>query len=202
MRLLPIVAVFTALAVVASVSAAGLNPPPAAALGGYRSYELKPLQVSDELKSTETGQKATAKIQEHIDARLKPVVEGWNKMAEGEANGKTLVFEPSVADLRFINGTKRFWAGALAGKSHVVMHVKVIEQPGDKVLPSLSSISTPAAWRAHGPWVHTTTACCCASSSWRTNTCRQTIRARSAGVPGVRKKTRARSNSPATARRR
>lgn len=111
------------------------NPPPVAPLSGYQTYDLKPLLVSDELKASETELKATAKIQEHIDAQLTPVVSGWEKkMAEGQATGRTLVIEPSVEDLRFIGGGKRFFAGAFAGKSHVVMKLKITEQPGDKVI--------------------------------------------------------------------
>lgn len=134
MRLLPTIAALAALTFTAMANADASNPPPASALGVYKTYELKPLVVSDELKSSETGQKATAKIQEHIDAKMKPVIAGWSKMVEGDANGHTLVIEPAVSDLRFINGSKRFWAGAFAGKSYVVLKMKLIEQPGDRVI--------------------------------------------------------------------
>lgn len=117
-----------------SATADGLNPPPASAFGVYQAYELKPLAVSDELKGSETGLKATGKIQENIDARLKPIIAGWTGMVEGKGNGSTLVFEPSVDDLRFINGAKRFFAGALAGSSHVVMKMRITEQPSGKVI--------------------------------------------------------------------
>jgi hypothetical protein len=117
-----------------TAAAEGLNPAPAAAFGAYQGFELKPLAVSDELKSSDTGLKATGKIQENIDARLKPIIEGWVKMNEGKGNGSTLVFEPSIDDLRFIGGAKRFFAGALAGSSHVVMKMKIVEQPSGKVI--------------------------------------------------------------------
>jgi hypothetical protein len=129
-----VIVLVAAAATLQTAAAEGLNPAPAAAFGGYQAYELKPLAISDELKASDTGVKATAKIQENIDARLKPIVEGWAKMNEGKGNGSTLVFEPSVDDLRFIGGTKRFFAGALAGSSHVVMKLKIVEQPSGKVI--------------------------------------------------------------------
>jgi len=129
---------FSAAGVVQTAAAEGLNPAPAAAFGAYQAFELKPLAISDELKASDTGVKATGKIQENIDARLKPIIEGWAKMNEGQnkdkSNGSTLVFEPSVDDLRFIGGAKRFFAGALAGSSHVVMKLKIVEQPSGKVI--------------------------------------------------------------------
>ena len=136
MRSLTALLLLTGSCIAYNVCAEGLNPPPASAFGGYQAYELKPLAVSDELKGSETGVKATGKIQENIDARLKPIVAEWAQKAagQGKGNGKTLVVEPSVSDLRFINGAKRFFAGALAGSSHVVMKVRIVEQPGDKVI--------------------------------------------------------------------
>jgi len=134
MRSLVTLLAVAAAAILPVAHAEGLNPPPAAAFGGYQAYELKPLAVSAQLKASDTGVKATTKIQENIDARLKPIVEGWAKMVEGPGNGSTLVFEPSVDDLRFIGGAKRFFAGALAGSSHVVMKMRIVEQPSGKVI--------------------------------------------------------------------
>jgi hypothetical protein len=134
MRSFAAVLLVTLAGVASSASAEGLNPPPAAAFGTYRSYELKPLAVSAELKASETGVKATNKIQENLDARLKPLLEGWTKMAEGKGGSNTLVFEPAVDDLRFIGGAKRVFAGALAGSSHVVLKLKITEQPSGKVI--------------------------------------------------------------------
>ena len=134
MRSLTALLLLTGSCIAHSVCAEGLNPPPSSAFGGYQAYELKPLAISDELKGSETGLKATAKIQENIDARLKPIIAEWTQKSTGQGNGSTLVIEPSVNDLRFINGAKRFFAGALAGSSHVVMKVRIVEQPGDKVI--------------------------------------------------------------------
>jgi len=54
--------------------------------------------------------------------------------ATAEGNGQTLVLEPRVVSLRFIGGAKRFWAGAFAGDSRVIIVVRIVEQPGDRVL--------------------------------------------------------------------
>ena len=118
----------------APVAAESLNPRPAAPFKGYKAYELKPLEVPADLQNSETGLAATAKIQEHLTAILAPVLAGWNQSVTAEGNGQTLVFEPRVVSLRFIGGAKRFWAGALAGDSRVIIVVRIVEQPGDRVL--------------------------------------------------------------------
>lgn len=127
-------AALAALFVTASALADVSNPPPAAAFNGYKAYELRPLQVPDDLKASETGQKATAKIQEHLGEILAPVLAGWNQSVSGEGNGQTLVIEPKVETLRFIGGAKRFWAGAFAGDSRVTLTLRIAEEPSGRVL--------------------------------------------------------------------
>ena len=123
-------ALFTSAAAAAPV----MNPPPASAFSGYKSYELRPLQVPEDLQSSETGRKAAAKIQEHLQAILAPVLALWSQSASAAGNDQTLVFEPRILTLRFIGGAKRFWAGALAGDSRVLLGVRIVEQPSGRVL--------------------------------------------------------------------
>lgn len=115
-------------------NAEAMNPAPAAPFKGYKAYELKALDVPADLKGSETGVAATSKIQEHLSGIVAPVLAGWTQSAAGEGNGQTLVFEPKVVTLRFISGGKRFWAGALAGDSRVMLSVKITEQPSGRVL--------------------------------------------------------------------
>ena len=42
---------------------------------------------------------------------------------------RKLVLEPRIEKLKVVSGGARFWAGALAGDSYVVMKFRIVEQP-------------------------------------------------------------------------
>ena len=50
----------------------------------------------------------------------------WNAKPAG-ANAKTLKIEPTIRHIRFISGGARFWGGAFAGGSAVLMTVKLTD---------------------------------------------------------------------------
>lgn len=98
-----------ALTVSATTIAEPQNPPPANALAGYDKYEMAPIAMG-------------------------PIIEQWNKDATGGSRGQTLVIEPRIEKLKVVSGGARFWAGAFAGDSSVVMKFKIVEQPSGKQL--------------------------------------------------------------------
>jgi hypothetical protein len=63
-----------------------------------------------------------------------PIIERWNKDAAGSARGQTLVIEPRIEKLKVVSGGARFWAGAFAGDSYVVMKIRIVEQPSGQQL--------------------------------------------------------------------
>ncbi|HZF17224.1 MAG TPA: hypothetical protein VE046_14900 [Steroidobacteraceae bacterium] len=103
------------------------NPPPSAAFNGYGKYELKPLIVVAPYASQPANQKAAAKIREHIGEQMEPIVAAWNKSGGTSGKTGTLVIEPIVEEIKFIGGGARFWAGAMAGSSYVILRLKVSE---------------------------------------------------------------------------
>ncbi len=123
-----------ALAASATAIAEPQNPPPANALAGYDSYELAPIAMGPPYAGDEGKAKARAKIQDHMLAETSPIIEQWNKAAAGSTSGRTLVIEPRIEKLKVVSGGARFWAGAFAGDSYVVMKFGIIEQPSGKQL--------------------------------------------------------------------
>ncbi len=109
------------------------NAPPARPLAGYSAYELKPVQLDAEDSAKKGRDKVNGKIQEHFDALVAPIVAQWNAAAHADG-GPHLVIEPRVDTLKKVGGATRFFAGALAGDSHVTMHVRLVEQPGNVVI--------------------------------------------------------------------
>lgn len=105
------------------------NPPPVNALAGYDKYELSPIAMGPPYAGDAGKEKAKAKIQDHLSTEIDPVIAQWNAEAAGGARGQSLLIEPRIDKLKVVSGGARFWAGALAGDSYVVMKLRISEQP-------------------------------------------------------------------------
>jgi hypothetical protein len=122
------------LAASAAAFAEPQNPPPANALAGYDKYELAPIAMGPPYAGDKGKEKAKEKIQGYMTAETGLVIEQWNKDATGNTRGQTLVIEPRIEKLKVVSGGARFWGGALAGDSYVVMKFRIVEQPSGKQL--------------------------------------------------------------------
>jgi hypothetical protein len=151
-----IIIVLAALTLSCGVSLAGPNvglldnPPPTAPFNGYGKYELKPLTVMAPYAGQPPNEKAAAKIREHISAQIEPIVSAWS--VAGTASGKTgtLVIEPVIEQIKFIGGATRFWVGALAGSSYVILRLKISERETGTVLAEPEFFQRAAAMS--GAW--------------------------------------------------
>lgn len=123
-----------ALAFSATTIAELQNPPPANALAGYDKYELASIAMGPPYAGDKGKEGAKAKIQGIMFAETGPIIEQWNKDATAGSRGQTLVIEPRIEKLKVVSGGARFWAGAFAGDSYVVMKFKFVEQPSGKQL--------------------------------------------------------------------
>ncbi len=110
------------------------NPPPANALAGYDKYELAPLAMGPPYAGDAGKEKARARIQEFITAETGGIVAQWNTDAAASMRGQALAIEPRIEKLKVVSGGARFWAGAMAGDSYVVIRVKLVEQPSGIML--------------------------------------------------------------------
>lgn len=100
------------------------NPPPKEAFSSYGRIEVKNVAF----KQGYTGDNAgLQKINENIKKDLAASLETWNKRP---ANGRTLVIEPVIEEMRFTHGAKRVFLGPLAGSSGVLMRVKISDASG------------------------------------------------------------------------
>ena len=110
------------------------NPPPAGTLAGYDKYELLPIAMGPPYAGDEGKEKAKAKIQEFMTAETGAIIAQWNTDAAGSTRGQSVVIEPRIEKLKVVSGGARFWAGALAGDSYVVMKFRIVEQPSGTLL--------------------------------------------------------------------
>lgn len=104
------------------------NPPPAEPFAHFQRFELKPVQVSD-AAAHETA--AIAKISQYMQLRPGATLANWNGR---NAGGRVLEVEPRIVELKFVGGGARFFAGALAGSSAVLMHVRFVDAATGRVI--------------------------------------------------------------------
>jgi hypothetical protein len=108
------------------------NPPPAMAFSKFTSFELKPIDAGESCKKQEGGEQALTAIQEKLNVRLAALINGWNTAKTVSHDGHKLMIEPVCTDVKLVSGAARFWGGALAGSSAVVMKVRYVDMATGK----------------------------------------------------------------------
>ena len=108
------------------------NPPPAEAWSAFQKFEVKPITMGAPYSGQEANEAALKKIQQNFSLRVDPVIAGWNSKSEGQTGGRTLLIEPRIQDIKFVNATARVWGGAMAGSSAVVLKVRFTDKETGK----------------------------------------------------------------------
>lgn len=115
-------------------ASAEVNPPPAEALAAFDRYELKPATLSDTYARHKANQEALASFQRNLDERVGAWVAERNAAPATHTSVRTLVIEPRIEKIRFISGGARFWAGAFAGSSRILVKMKLTDQATGQVI--------------------------------------------------------------------
>lgn len=121
------------------------NPPPAEKFAAFDRFELTRVALDPAYSDHHANRKATAKIQEHFDLKVKSLLDAWNGKPMAETS-RILLIEPRIEHIKFIGGGPRFWAGALAGSSAVIMKVKYTDKTTGKVIAEPEFFQHAAAW--------------------------------------------------------
>lgn len=110
-------------------SPAAQNPPPGEPFRNFGQFRLQPVTLNPAY--TENGYNLDAQkvIDRNMQEKLGPVLQGWDK-----GKGRTLIVSPNIEEIKFIGGAARFWAGAMAGSSAVVMRVTYTDAATNKVI--------------------------------------------------------------------
>ncbi|HXU93867.1 MAG TPA: hypothetical protein VFP33_09450 [Gallionella sp.] len=107
------------------------NPPPSEAYSNFSRIEVKAATLAPAFSNDGANQKAVERINANLNKRLEGVLPEWNKRP---TNGRRLIIEPVVSEIRFIGVGARLFAGPLAGSSSVKVDVKVIDASTGKVI--------------------------------------------------------------------
>ena len=67
--------------------------------------------------------------------------------ASGEASneGRTLFVDATITSLRIVGGGARFWAGAMAGRSHMKIQVRLIDGESNSLVAEKELFGAPSA---------------------------------------------------------
>lgn len=108
-------------------SRVGQNPAPAEKFANFSSIEIAPISLEPPYAGQDANEKALRKIQDNVNLRTRPLLNEWNAHAT-EPGARTLLVQPRVTEIKFINGSARVWATWMAGSSAVILRVDFIDK--------------------------------------------------------------------------
>ncbi|GGA74148.1 hypothetical protein GCM10011521_10420 [Arenimonas soli] len=103
------------------------NPAPLEAFGAFTRVEVDKIAMDAPWAGQKANEAARDNLQANLDERLGPWVEQFNAASAPTADPRVLRIEPYVAGIRYISGGKRVFAGAFAGKSRVLLKLRIVD---------------------------------------------------------------------------
>ena len=122
------------------------NPPPAEKFSSFTRFEMPKIALAPSYAGQEANDKALVKIQENVSLKMTPTLETWNSRGASGGAPRTLLIEPTITEIKFINATSRVWAGAMAGSSAVILRAKITEKETGKVIAEPHFYARAAAY--------------------------------------------------------
>lgn len=107
-------------------------------LGTFAAVEMEQVTLAPACAGADANQKAAKKINDLLTTSMKSIFPGIKvvEKAEGAPAAKTLLIRPVIKEIKFIGGAARFWVGAMAGSSAVLMQVDYVNRNTGDVLAS------------------------------------------------------------------
>ncbi|MDF9828437.1 outer membrane murein-binding lipoprotein Lpp [Ereboglobus sp. PH5-10] len=113
---------------------AAQNPAPTEAFSQFNRFEMASVMLAPAYADNDTNKKALRKIQEHTTSLSTPILNSWNHAGSQQPVARTLSITPVITEIKFVGGAARFWAGAMAGSSAVIMRVTFTEKETGNVV--------------------------------------------------------------------
>lgn len=110
------------------------NAAPSVQLDHYARFELKPVQLVPPYAGQNANEKARDSVQHNLQQGLGQWVVQRNAEPSAAEPARTLVIEPIIEKVRFISGGKRFFAGAFAGSSRILLRLKLTDAATGEVV--------------------------------------------------------------------
>lgn len=110
------------------------NPPPSTVLSAFDHFELSPIDMVAPYAGQPANEQAKTRLQGYVDEKVPPILNGWNLAEPKHSPPRTLKIEPVIRHVKFVSGKARFWGGALAGGTAVLMTVKLSDAATGEVI--------------------------------------------------------------------
>ncbi len=109
------------------------NPVPTMALNAFQRFEMSPVKMGPPFDEHESNKGALQNLEANLAERAKPLITEWNAKPAGDAP-RTLKIEPEIGYIRFISGGARFFGGAFAGDSGILLKLKLSDAATGEVI--------------------------------------------------------------------
>lgn len=110
------------------------NPAPTVALETFDRFEIAAIAMVEPYAGQAPNEQAKERLQINLDERVPPLLAEWNARPEKNQPARTLKIEPTIRHVKFVSGKARFWAGAFAGGTAVLMTVKLSDAASGEVI--------------------------------------------------------------------
>lgn len=102
------------------------NPAPAEAFSAFDRFEVARITMGEPWAGQKANEAALVNLQAALDERTTPWLAEVNAPTDA-TSPRLLRIEPYVAGIRYITGGKRVFAGAFAGKSRVLLKLRIVD---------------------------------------------------------------------------
>ncbi|MCF8068334.1 MAG: hypothetical protein K9L30_07095 [Desulfobacterales bacterium] len=131
-----------------------LSKPTTVRFNKFQNVEMKAVELDENFASSDANQKALVKIDELLFRDIKMVFPNLKRIELSEnfsdSAERTLQITPYIKEIKFVGGAARFWAGAMAGSSAVLMEVTFRDSSTGKVIADPEFFERGDAWS--GGW--------------------------------------------------
>ncbi|GLS25746.1 hypothetical protein [Marinibactrum halimedae] len=124
-------------------------------LSTFKKVVLVDAELAPNYAGQGANEKAAKKINEHLQMKLSGIFSDLEVVSVEESkaksytqysNNEVLVIKPYIKQIKFIGGAARFWAGAMAGSSVVIMDTAFLDGA------SKNQLSNPGFERSAGAY--------------------------------------------------
>jgi hypothetical protein len=116
------------------------NVPSTTALGQYANIEIAPVTMTSSNADSKAGKRARRSIDGELRNSLPALYQEWK--SKGNVPTKsTLLVKADVPQIKIVPPGARFWGGAFAGRSNIIIKVTLIDKETNQV------IATPEFYR-------------------------------------------------------
>ena len=120
---------------VAYISAKELmNPPPSTALSAFDRFQVSPIEMGAPYAGQPANEDAKTRLQGYVDERVPAIISAWNAAEPKHSPPRTLKIQPLIRHVKFVSGKARFWGGAFAGGTAVLMTVELRDAATGEVI--------------------------------------------------------------------